>query len=202
MSRWSERSDVPRGDVYDARWRAMEAAGESVHGEADLVHSLVSAGSSILDAGCGTGRVGIELARRGHQVVGVDLDVSMLATARQKAPELTWVAADLAGLDDADLGPHSAFDAIVLAGNVMIFLTPGSEADVTAALAGRLRPGGLLISGFQIQRGRLQPSDHDDHAGRCGLELVHRWATWDRQPWEAVADAGYAVSVHQRPASV
>ncbi len=67
----------------------------------------------MLDAGCGTGRVGIELASRGFTVTGVDADAGMLAAARRKAPELPWVQADL-----ADLGPEPAgpFDAVLLAG--------------------------------------------------------------------------------------
>ena len=62
-TRW-QRTEAPRGDDYDARWRSMEAAGHNIHGEADLVEALLadSGGSSVLDAGCGTGRVGIELA--------------------------------------------------------------------------------------------------------------------------------------------
>ena len=37
--------------------------------------------TTVLDAWCGTGRVAVELARRGVRVVGVDVDASMLATA-------------------------------------------------------------------------------------------------------------------------
>ena len=55
-------NDGTRGDAYDRRFRAAAAAGADVHGEADFVESLGV--HSVLDAGCGTGRVGIELARR------------------------------------------------------------------------------------------------------------------------------------------
>ena len=63
-------------DEYDARWDRLAAAGEEVHGEADFVMALRP--TSVLDAGCGTGRVAIELARRGVEVVGVDADPDML----------------------------------------------------------------------------------------------------------------------------
>jgi 2-polyprenyl-3-methyl-5-hydroxy-6-metoxy-1,4-benzoquinol methylase len=53
----------------------------------------------VLDAGCGTGRIARELARRGLAVVGVDLDDVMLATARRKAPDIEWHTADLATVD-------------------------------------------------------------------------------------------------------
>ena len=85
---------------------------------------------SVLDAGCGTGRVAIELARRGVTAVGVDLDRGMLEAARRKDPALRWVEADLASLD---LG--TPFDVVVMAGNVMIFVEPGTEAQVVANMA-------------------------------------------------------------------
>ncbi|HCH80853.1 MAG TPA: SAM-dependent methyltransferase, partial [Acidimicrobiaceae bacterium] len=129
MSRWLLRDDVPRGDDYDQRWRDLTDSGEGIHGEADLISAL-SAGGSVLDAGCGTGRVAIELARRGHEVIGVDLDPGMLDTARAKAPELEWHLADLLDIDLA-----RTFDLVALPGNVMIFLSPGTEADVVANMA-------------------------------------------------------------------
>src|SRR6188768_254715 len=116
------------GDAYDARWKEMAAKGESIHGEADFVCRFQP--TSVLDAGCGTGRAAIELAGRGIDVVGVDLDDSMLAAARAKAPDETWINADLL---DVELG--RTFDVVVLPGNVMIFLAPGTEAAVVANLA-------------------------------------------------------------------
>lgn len=53
---------------------------------------------SVLDAGCGMGRVGIELARRGVDVVGVDLDDELLASARAEAPDIPRFTADLAAM--------------------------------------------------------------------------------------------------------
>jgi SAM-dependent methyltransferase len=192
VTRW-QRSEAPRGDDYDARWRRLAASGQNVHGEADLVESLLreSGGTSVLDAGCGTGRVAIELAGRGLSVVGVDVDARMLAAARSKAPDLSWVEADLADLASAVPGP---FDLVLLAGNVMIFLEPGTEARTLAALAARLAPGGLLVAGFSVRADRLTLERYDRLAGDDGLQPVFRWATWDRQPFEG---GDYAVSVHR-----
>jgi SAM-dependent methyltransferase len=185
------KGDAPRGDGYDRRFAALEASGQSVHGEADFVSYLGP--PSVLDAGCGTGRVAIELAARGVDVVGIDLDEQMLATARAKAPELAWVHGDLAA-PDLDLGRR--FAVVVAAGNVMIFLTPGTERDAVANLARHLEPGGLLVAGFQLGAGRLALARYDDFAAAAGLTLAERWATWDRQPF--VAGGDYAVSVHRR----
>ena len=41
-NRW-ERTAAPRGDDYDARWRSLADAGHNIHGEADLVESLLAA---------------------------------------------------------------------------------------------------------------------------------------------------------------
>jgi SAM-dependent methyltransferase len=98
-SRWST-SDAPRGDDYDERWSRLAKRGFDIHGEADLVSSYGP--TTVLDAGCGTGRVSVELARRGITVTGVDLDDHMLAAARRKAPDLHWVLDDLLQLDLCD----------------------------------------------------------------------------------------------------
>lgn len=192
-TRWQD-TDAPRGDSYDQRWTQLAESGESVHGEADFVESLLGQtdGRRVLDAGCGTGRVAIELARRGHSVLGVDADLDMLATARTKAPDLSWIHADL-----ADLGAHSTetFDVILLAGNVMIFLAPGTEERVMGELVDRLTPGGLLVAGFSIRPDRLPLAEYDRVAAGAGLESVARFATWDREPYDG---GDYAVSVHRR----
>ncbi len=189
-NRWLQNRSAS-GEVYDATYERRAAAGENVHGEADFVERFAPA--SVLDAGCGTGRVGRELARRGLDVVGVDLDPEMLATARRKAPSVDWRLADLATIDLA-----RSFDAVVMAGNVMIFLAPGSEPAVVANIARHLQPGGLLIAGFQIMPRQLTVERYDEIAGLAGLALAERWSTWDRDAWDARRD--YAVSVHRRPA--
>jgi SAM-dependent methyltransferase len=186
------------GAAYDARFAALAHAGREVHGEANFVATCDVA--SVLDAGCGTGRVAIELARRGLSVAGVDRDAEFLRLARQKAPHLPWILADLAtvALTTADTPPRlRLFEAIVMAGNVMIFLDPGTEAAVIANLARHLAPGGVLIAGFQLQPGRLDLHQYDAYARHAGLELWQRWSTWERDPWHPACD--YAVSVHRRP---
>jgi SAM-dependent methyltransferase len=191
-SRWTDDPDVPRGARYDERFRRLEADGHDVHGEAALVAELAP-GPRVLDAGCGTGRVAIELDRRGLDVVGVDLDAAMLATARANAPQLRWHQADLATFELPDEAP---FDAAVLAGNVLVFVAPGTEAAAIARCAALLAPGGVLVAGFQLRRSGYGVDALDADADAAGLVLRDRWSTWDRQPWSA--DGHYQVSVHVR----
>ena len=177
------------GAEYQARFDALAAEGRDLHGEADLVASF--APSSVLDAGCGTGRVGIELARRGIDVVGVDVDASMLATARGLAPTLTWVEQDLA---DLDLG--RTFDLVVMAGNVVLFTGATPVEAVVGGAARHVAPDGRLLAGFSLGRGvEVEAVDRACAAG--GLVPAERWATWDRDPWPG--DGSYVVTVHRRP---
>jgi len=183
-SRWREQVDIAR---YDERWRQLAAAGEDPHGEADLVASYRPA--SVLDGGCGTGRVGVELARRGIAVLGVDADADMVAAAVAKAPHLEWVAADL-----ADLARPERFDVVVLAGNVVPYVEPDRRAAAVAACVGHLVPGGRLVAGFQLRAGWPTLGDYDRWCAAAGLEPEDRYATWQREPY---AGGDYAVSVHR-----
>lgn len=176
------------GADYQKRFDALAAEGRDVHGEASFVLRFEPA--SVLDAGCGTGRVAIELARRGVEVVGVDVDPSMIATAREREPDLAWLQADLTTLA---LGRR--FDVVVMAGNVPLFTPPGTEAALVARCAEHVAPAGALVAGFQLDRGYTL-ADYDAHARDAGLALADRYGTWDGESF--VAGGAYAVSVHRQ----
>ena len=189
MTRWLDATGGSRGASYDEAFRELAASGADVHGEAALVAGLVPPGARVLDAGCGTGRVAVELARRGHDVAGADNDDSMLEVARRSAG-VRWYDADLATLDLPE-----RFDLVVAAGNVVVFLAEGTEQEVLRRLAAHLVPGGLLVSGWRTDR--LAAQAYDLLAAGAGLEPVERWSTWDRDPWRD--DADWCVAVHRRP---
>jgi SAM-dependent methyltransferase len=180
------------GRAYQARFDALAEKGTDVHGEASLVRSLDPA--SVLDAGCGTGRVAIELARHGVDVVGVDVDASMIGEARRRAPELEWVEGDLAALA---LGRQ--FDVVVMAGNVPLFCPPDKRSALVKSCAAHVAEGGALVAGFELGRG-YGLDDYDSVCRATGLVVAERWATWDRQPFqdhELQKGNEYAVSVHR-----
>jgi SAM-dependent methyltransferase len=175
------------GDRYQQRFDELARAGVDVHGEVEFVMRFLP--SSVLDAGCGTGRVARELAHRGVEVTGVDADPSMIATARRLAPEVEWVVADLTELD---LGRR--FDLVVMAGNVPLFTSPGTESALVATCARHLGDHGRLVSGFQLDSG-YDLAHYDDDCRANGLVPESRWATWSGERFE---DGGaYAVSVHR-----
>ena len=120
----------------------------------------------------------------------------MLEVARAKAPEVAWHQADLA---DPGLFAGESFDVVVMAGNVVIFVAPGTEAAVVANMARLTRAGGVVIAGYSLRRGGFGVESYDELAASAGLVLEERWATWDRQPYEPGDD--YAVSVHRKTGS-
>lgn len=179
---------LSRGDTYERTYELRAAAGEEVHGEANFVSRL--APSSLLDAGCGTGRVGRELYRRGVDVVGVDLDAEMLNTARARCPSVSWLEGDVSAIQ---LG--RAFDIVLMAGNVINFVSPDSRRPTVENLVHHLRPGGLLINGHSIRPDGCPPAVFGAWARAAGLELVERWSTWDRDAF--VDGSEYCLTVHR-----
>ena len=180
------------GDEYQKRFDQLAASGTDVHGEVAFVMTLEPA--TVLDAGCGTGRVVRELAARGVEVVGVDVNESMIEAAQARDPGLVWLQSDVAALD-----LDRVFDVVVMAGNVPLFTAPGTHADLVAGCARHVAASGSLVSGFSLGRG-YELADYDAHCAAAGLALRARYATWDQLPFTAGSD--YAVSVHeQQPTS-
>jgi SAM-dependent methyltransferase len=181
------RGGAWQGDEYQRRFDALATSGVDVHGEASFVMRF--APRTVLDAGCGTGRVATELAARGVEVVGVDADHSMLATARDRAADVEWIEHDLTTLD---LG--RVFDVVVMAGNVPLFTPAGTHAELVAGCARHVAPEGVLIAGFSLGRG-YELASYDADCTAAGLALDARFATWAADPF---ANGDYALSVHRR----
>jgi 2-polyprenyl-3-methyl-5-hydroxy-6-metoxy-1,4-benzoquinol methylase len=193
--RWFTEHDGDHSQWYVDRFRALAAEGKDLAGEARFLDALVPRNSRVLDAGCGTGRLSGALHERGHTVVGVDVDPVLIEAAGGDYPGPRYAVADLATLEFDE----EPFDAALLAGNVLVFVAPGSEVDVLRRIGAHLKPDGVLVSGFATDREYTLDAYDRDIAG-AGLVLEHRFATWELRPWQA--DATWAVSVLRRPADV
>lgn len=199
-TRWETDTGDGHSERYVQRFRDMAAEGADLGGEARLVDAMVPPGSRVLDAGCGPGRLGAVLHDRGHTVVGVDADPVLIAAAAEDHPGPHWIVADLAHLDLAAHGEPEPFDAAVLAGNVMVFLAPDTEAEVLRRVAAHVRSGGPILVGFHVDR-VLTLEQFDRAAARAGLVVEHRFSTWDLRAWHDAADFAVSVLRHAPPPS-
>lgn len=190
-TRWAAERTPDDSHAYVARFRELEAGDIDTDGEARFVDAVLARGSTVLDAGCGTGRVGAALARRGHRVTAVDLDPILVAEARRH-DNLDVYQADLAELN-LDGAP---FDAVVAAGNVMVFLEPGTESVVLQRFHAHLRPGGVLICGFATDR-EYTVADFVREASAADFVDVRLFSTWNLDPW--TDDAEWVVAVARTP---
>jgi SAM-dependent methyltransferase len=207
-TRWEQARSFERAEGqggYGAHFARLMAEGVDIEGEARLADTLAPRHADILDAGSGMGRVGAALAARGHRVVGVDFDPEILDQSRRTFPELPLVESRLDELTPEKLreaGHPTAYDLVVCVGNVMILLAPDTERAVLANLAALLAPEGRLLVGFALsgapsEFARPYPlaefvADYE----AVGLALVHRFATYDLQPF--TENSTYAVHVLQR----
>jgi SAM-dependent methyltransferase len=115
-------------------------------GEIDFYRGMAAElepGASILEIGCGTGRVALQLAAEGLPLVGMDVSASMLAMARQKGrdlPNLRWLEGDMRAFD---LGER--FALIIIPGHSFQFmLTPDDQLACLTCIRRHLAPGGRL----------------------------------------------------------
>lgn len=177
---------------YVERFRQMAAEGHDLHGEARFIDAMVPRGARILDAGSGPGRLGGELARRGHTVVGVDWDPFLIEAAKEDHPDATWIAGDLVELDLPAQGIDEGFDVIVCAGNVMTFLAPGTAPEVLARMREHLVPGGRVVVGFGAGRGyELKTFLADAASARLTPDVM--LGTWDMRALEPDSDFVVAI---------
>ena len=99
---------------------------------------------SLVDAGCGTGRMTVELAREGARVVGVDISEGMLRVAAERLRR-EGVRAQLAHEDMCRLRVPRPVDAVICACDGVNYLLSAERvrAFFRAAHAA-IRPGGAL----------------------------------------------------------
>jgi SAM-dependent methyltransferase len=108
-----------------------------------LVDRGILPGQPILDAGCGTGRYAIELARRGYIVHGIDRSADLIAVARGATGDSAGGVSFEVG-DIADL-PIARYAGILCRGVLNDIVDDGERDAVFAAFADALESNGALI---------------------------------------------------------
>lgn len=135
--------DGPEGDHWTDNADRYEGIGER-YGTALVESVSVGERASILDVGCGTGKLTLDLARGepSRSVLGIDLSTRMLELARSRAAEQ---GLSNVGFERGDAQVHpfpsGAFDQVVSSFGSMFFADPGAAF---ANLARATRPGGRL----------------------------------------------------------
>jgi len=114
----------------------------------DFIDSFLKNNSSILDIGCATGELALALSKKGHQVVGIDLDETMIELAREKTKRMGlntgFFIKNMTKIGE-DFSPDS-FDAVLCLGNTLVHLeNPGKIKEVFTGIYKVLKGGGILV---------------------------------------------------------
>lgn len=116
--------------------------------ERDLAATLGDASAAdILDAGCGTGRLAVPLASRGHRVSGIDYHRPSLHEAQERAAR-AGVDLELIEGDLGDLVRQRPAASISVVLCLEVLYTCVEYRDILREIARILRPGGLLCASF------------------------------------------------------
>src|SRR5699024_2968692 len=167
---------------------------KDIYGEARTADAMLERGSKVLDAGCGTGRIGGYLARQGHDVMGMDIDPILIDYAQEEHPDVRWEVGDLSN----DEIPDSGFDLAISAGNVMGFLAPEGREGALRNIFEALEPGGRFLVGFGEGRGWSFDEFLND-VEKIGFHIECQVFSWDLNTF--MAHSTYLVSVLSRSVS-
>ena len=112
-------------------------------GEIAFYRRLARSASSLLEVGCGTGRVSLQLAREGLDILGFDISPQMLEIAKRKSGDrsnVRWVEADMRSFD---LGQN--FDLVIIPGHSFQFmLTIAEQLFCLRSVRRHIAPSGTL----------------------------------------------------------
>ncbi|GAA2468118.1 hypothetical protein Ahu01nite_002980 [Winogradskya humida] len=134
----------------------------------DAVDAQLARSSSILDAGCGTGRHAAEMIARGHVVDLADAAPRLLAQAAARCPSARTQLIDICLLPTAD------HDAVMCRGVLNDMVSDGERAAAIASLARSLRAGGKLFLDVREAEASRERADGEPRT-RSGFTSRTTW---------------------------
>lgn len=180
---------------YAARFPTTEP--EDVLDLAMINHFVARLGPTptVLDAGCGTGRISRYLADRGCRIIGLDLSPGMVAVARRDHPDLAFTVGSIVDLPYADASVDAA-----LYWYSVIHSPDALVPQIVAETARVVRPGGHVLLAFQVGSGSRDVANSYRALGHdVSLTRFHR--TPD-QMIDALDVAGFETAVRLSRAPV
>ncbi len=146
-SRWYADPQLHGPDYFRLFYGGAPPSREDTAQEVGFVIDAagLAAGSRVLDLCCGWGRHSLELARRGFDVVGLDLSEHFLSLARAEAAAEGLRVEFLRG-DMRHIPCQQEFDAVIMMGSPFgVLETDEEDTRVFRAVAAALRPGGRFF---------------------------------------------------------
>lgn len=168
--------------------RGVDNPGYWASGESQAAEAMeyIPDGGTVMDFGCGEGRVAIPLARAGYQVVAVDASRKMLERLRDNAPDIADDKIRLVQSDGMDLALMEPVDVVVCR-SVLIHHSHRDVALLVQAFADVIKPGGFLVADWP-KGGHHERIDWIDVT------------TWDEAHRLQVGnDAGFVLLVDSKP---
>jgi SAM-dependent methyltransferase len=179
---WAAEYDKDLGGLG---WTGPRAAAEALS-------RFVPADAKVLDAGAGTGLVGVELRELGFShLTAIDISTGMLNVARETG---AYEALKREVLGEELSYPTDAFDAVISVGTLTIGHAPPDSLDELIRVT---RPGGNIV--FSMRPDHFEPSGFK--AKQEALEEARKWKLIERgkrfHPIQAEPDVEHEVWVYE-----
>ncbi len=179
-------------DAYRAEF--YELVHRGTPGDVDFYRAICDGAETVLELGCGGGRVLLALAQAGHEVVGIDMHDGLLAAAQERVAALAAPVAARIELQRADMRSFdldARFDRVIIPHSGLYCLLSEQEVlDCLRLVRKHLAPGGMLIFDAYAAddfHGQCHPDDQADDQLDPVTAVSHDGTVYDvleRSTWK------------------